>query len=169
MVVDEAGEFSSSTKLAGIKKPKRGRDYWRDALTPGLYFVVSATGRRAWATPLEDKEGWMTLGLYGDGRMSLEDARKAITMPHARESGLKRLAPMLEQLRKIKALKEARPGIFRFRSKPFLHLHHLVAHVRLSAPEFDSLDHSPGWSEINVATRSGQQTLVCAIKEHVLK
>ena len=86
----------------------------------------------------------MTLGLYGDGRMSLEDARKAITMPHARESGLQRLAPMLEQLRKIKALKEARPGIFRFRSKPFLHLHHLVAHVRLSAPEFDSLDHSRG-------------------------
>ena len=168
MKIDEAGTFDSASQLDNLKKPRKGRQYWRDSLTPGLYFVISATGRRAWQTPLEDEEKWLTLGLYGEGGLALKQARKEISKPHARESGLKRLGPVLKQLRNMQVISEVKPGVYRCRSKPFLHFHHLTAHVRLDSPKFQAT-HRTGWFELDVSTTDAQATLVQAIKRHVFE
>ncbi len=56
-------------------------------------------------------------------------------MKHAGPEALDRLAPLLEQLRNRRALREKRPGIFYLKSRAFLHFHEdpegLFADVRL--------------------------------------
>ena len=44
-------------------------------------------------------------------------------MAHASEDALKRLLPLLRQLREIKGLKEMKPGIFYLKGNAFLHFH----------------------------------------------
>lgn len=44
-------------------------------------------------------------------------------MAHADEAALKRLLPLLRQLREIKGLKEMKPGIFYLKGSAFLHFH----------------------------------------------
>ena len=44
-------------------------------------------------------------------------------MAHANEEALKKLQPVLRQLREIKGLREMKPGIFYLRSNAFLHFH----------------------------------------------
>jgi hypothetical protein len=57
-------------------------------------------------------------------------------MAHAGPSTLARIAPLLEALRELRALREPRPGVFMLRSRPFLHFHDLpegiVADVRFA-------------------------------------
>ncbi len=166
-MLDVVGEFRGVVSLDLISRPKRGRAYWRDATTPGLYLVVSATGRRAWEAELDDRSERQFLGLYRpDDGMSLRVARSTVKAARKRVSaGLdpwpdprKRLAPLLEKLREIDALKESRPGIFRFKSKPFLHFHGTVADVRLS---------DAGFTKLDASTRAGQRALLRVIKEHI--
>ena len=44
-------------------------------------------------------------------------------MAHADEAALKRLLPLLRQLREIKGLREMKPGIFYLKGSAFLHFH----------------------------------------------
>jgi len=44
-------------------------------------------------------------------------------MAHADEEALKRLLPLLRQLREIKGLREMKPGIFYLKGSAFLHFH----------------------------------------------
>jgi hypothetical protein len=43
-------------------------------------------------------------------------------MAHPDEAALKRLLPLLRQLRELKGLKEARPGIFQMKGRAFLQI-----------------------------------------------
>ena len=56
-------------------------------------------------------------------------------MKHAGPATLEALAPLLDALRHLDALKEKRPGVFYLRSRAFLHFHEdpagLFADVRL--------------------------------------
>ena len=44
-------------------------------------------------------------------------------MAHADEEALRRLLPLLRQLREIKGLREMKPGIFYLKGSAFLHFH----------------------------------------------
>lgn len=44
-------------------------------------------------------------------------------MAHADETALKRLLPLLRQLREIKGLREQRPGVFYLKGNAFIHFH----------------------------------------------
>ena len=44
-------------------------------------------------------------------------------MAHADDDALKRLLPLLRQLREVKGLREVRPGIFYLRGAAFIHFH----------------------------------------------
>lgn len=57
-------------------------------------------------------------------------------MRHAGPDTLARIAPLLEALRALPALREARPGVFELKSRAFLHFHDdpsgVFADVRLA-------------------------------------
>ena len=57
-------------------------------------------------------------------------------MKHAGPSTLARIAPLLEELRARRVLRERRPGVFEFKSRAFLHFHDdpsgIFADVRLA-------------------------------------
>ena len=44
-------------------------------------------------------------------------------MAHADEEALKRMLPLLRQLREIKSLREMKPGIFYLKGAAFIHFH----------------------------------------------
>ncbi len=79
-------------------------------------------------------------------------------MKHASTDTIKRLSPLLRQIRKIPGLVEKKPGIYYRRSKAFLHFHEegdeVFADVRLVAPDFDRFP---------CTTSSEQTALVTAI------
>ena len=62
-------------------------------------------------------------------------------MAHADEEGLKRLLPLIRQLREIKGLKEMKPGIFYLKGSAFIHFHDeagaLVADLKRARGGFD--------------------------------
>ena len=62
-------------------------------------------------------------------------------MTHADEDALKRLLPLLRQLREVKGLKEMKPGIFYLKGSAFLHFHDeagaLVGDLKRSRGGFD--------------------------------
>ena len=174
-MVEVAGEFSTAAQTVRLTKPRRGRTYWRDAKTPELYLVLSATGRRAWQVALSHaSQGWRTLGMQVDGGMTLKTARLRVQTarkrvaeglepwPQPRQAGLERLAPLLMKLRSIEALKEGKPGFFRFGSRAFLHFHYgdrsINADVRIS---------DDGWTKFEVWTRHGQKQLLDAIHAYL--
>ena len=77
-----------------------------------------------------------------------------------REEGLKRLAPLLEELRALEELREKRPGSFSYRSRAFLHFHYrpdgsIVCDVRLS---------EAGFSRIDVSEELGRDELLREVK-----
>lgn len=87
-----------------------------------------------------------------------------------KQAGLKRLASLLEELRVIDVMKENRPGIFRLKSKAFLHFHYhpdgnIVAEVRMAGPDF--VDIGDGWTRFEVWARTGQLALIGAIREYL--
>ena len=77
-------------------------------------------------------------------------------MAHADEAALKRLLPLLRQLREIKALREMRPGTFYLKSNAFIHFHDeagaLVADLKKTG--------GSGFDRYPVDTPTGQRTLV---------
>ena len=77
-----------------------------------------------------------------------------------RRAGLKRLASLLDELRTLRVLREARPGEFRHGSRPFLHFHYhpdgkIVADVRLS---------NGGFTPFDVSDEAGQQEVLSMIE-----
>ena len=70
--------------------------------------------------------------------------------------------PLLGKLRAIDVLKEGQPGIFRWKSKAFLHFHYghdnIEADVRIT---------DAGWTKFDVSRRAGQQALLRAIRKRV--
>jgi hypothetical protein len=62
-------------------------------------------------------------------------------MAHADEETLKRLLPLLRQLREVRGLKEMKPGIFYLKGSAFLHFHDeagtLVGDLKRSRGGFD--------------------------------
>ncbi len=62
-------------------------------------------------------------------------------MKHASKNTIQRLAPFLEQVRRLPSLKEKKPGVYYLRSKAFMHFHEegveIYADVRLTQPGFD--------------------------------
>ena len=85
-----------------------------------------------------------------------------------KQAGLVRLAPLLDELRGIDALKESSPGIFRLRSKAFLHFHYhptgdIVADVRMSG----RTDIGGGWTRFDVTESSGWPVMLDAVTGYV--
>ncbi len=77
-----------------------------------------------------------------------------------RRAGLKRIAPLLGELRALSELREGRPGTFRRGSRAFLHFHYhpdgqIVADVRLS----DS-----GFTRFDVSEEGEQQELISTVR-----
>jgi len=60
---------------------------------------------------------------------------------HANEEALKKLQPVLRQLREIKGLREMKPGIFYLKGSAFIHFHDeagaLVADLKRARGGFD--------------------------------
>ena len=69
----------------------------------------------------------------------------------------------MTELRTIEALREVKPGIFQWRSRPFLHFHYLpdgalAADVRLG---------SDSWQKFDVTNEAGRARLIAAIRQAV--
>ena len=80
-----------------------------------------------------------------------------------RRAGLKRLAGLLDQLRALGELREARPGTFLHGSRPLLHFHYsadgsIVADIQLSGRGFTPFD---------VSDEAGQQEVLAVIEDLV--
>ena len=77
-------------------------------------------------------------------------------MAHADEAALKRLLPLLRQLREIKSLREMKPGIFYLKGSAFIHFHDeagaLVADLKKAG--------GSGFDRYPVDTPTGQRKLV---------
>ncbi len=77
-------------------------------------------------------------------------------MAHADETALKRLLPLLRQLREIKGLREIRPGIFHLNGSAFIHFHDeegaLVANLKKAG--------GAGFDRYPIDTPPGQRKLV---------
>jgi len=62
-------------------------------------------------------------------------------MAHADEEALKRLLPLLRQLREVKGLREMKPGVFYLKGSAFVHFHAegdaLIADLKRSRGGFD--------------------------------
>lgn len=63
-------------------------------------------------------------------------------MAHADEDALKRLLPLIRQLREVKGLREVKPGIFHLKNNAFVHFHSddsgaLFADLKGSRGRFD--------------------------------
>jgi hypothetical protein len=76
-----------------------------------------------------------------------------------KERGLRKLSALLTELRSLDALSETSPGVFRWKSRAFLHFHYfpdgtLVADVLVQAGD---------WAKFDVTTRTGQQQLIDAV------
>ena len=84
-------------------------------------------------------------------------------MAHAEEAALKRLLPLLRQLREIKGLREMKPGIFYLKGSAFLHFHDeagaLVADLK--KPSGGGFDRYP------VDLLAGQRKLIDDAKRRV--
>ena len=81
------------------------------------------------------------------------------TPAQRKERGLKKLATLLTELRSFGALREASPGIFRWKSRAFLHFHYfpdgtLIADARIHGDDFQKFD---------VTTPTGQAEFLTAI------
>jgi hypothetical protein len=97
-----------------------------------------------------------------------------------RKAGLERLASLLDELRELSALREGRPGTFRYRSRDFLHFHYhpdgkIVADVRLSerALAGRSQPHrsraTRAVTRFDVSEEAGQQELLSAIQSFLVR
>ncbi len=80
-----------------------------------------------------------------------------------RKAGRKRLARLLNELRALSELREGRPGMFQYGSRPFLHFHYypdgtIVADVRLS---------KRGFTKFDVSEEAGQQEVLSAIEDYL--
>jgi hypothetical protein len=80
-----------------------------------------------------------------------------------RRAGLKRLASLLEELRVLSELREARPATFEYGSRPFLHFHYrpdgtIVADVQLS---------NQGFTPFDVSEEVGQQEVLSVIERYL--
>lgn len=86
-------------------------------------------------------------------------------MAHADEEALRRLTPLLRQLREIKGLREMKPGIFYLKGSAFIHFHDeagaLVADLK--KPGGSGFDRYP------VDAPPGQRKLVDDAKRRVAK
>jgi len=86
-------------------------------------------------------------------------------MAHAGEEALKRLLPLLRQLRDIKGLREMKPGIFYLKGSAFIHFHDedgaLVADLKKAG--------GSGFDRYPVDTPPGQRKLVDDAKRRVAK
>jgi hypothetical protein len=78
---------------------------------------------------------------------------------HATPEALERLEPLLQELRKLEALREKSRGTFYRGSNAFLHFHEdpagLFADVKLSGPEFDRR---------RVSTAAERRALLAAVR-----
>jgi hypothetical protein len=77
-------------------------------------------------------------------------------MAHADAKALETLLPLLRQLRDIKGVKEARPGVFHCRGTPFIHFHDEqgALHAELKKAGGSGFDRYP------LATPAAQRKLV---------
>ena len=83
-------------------------------------------------------------------------------MAHADDEALKRLLPLLRQLREIKGLKEMKPGIFYLKGSAFLHFHDEAGAL------FGDLKRSRGgFDRYPVDTPVGQRKLLDDAKRRV--
>ena len=84
-------------------------------------------------------------------------------MAHADEAALKRLLPLLRQLREIKGLREMKPGIFYLKGSAFLHFHDdagaLVGDLKKTS--------GSGFDRYPVDTATGQRKLLEDAKRRV--
>jgi hypothetical protein len=84
-------------------------------------------------------------------------------MAHADDAALKRLLPLLRQLREIKGLREMKPGIFYVKGSAFLHFHDeagaLVADLKKAS--------GVGFDRYPVDLPAGQRKLVDDAKRRV--
>ena len=83
-------------------------------------------------------------------------------MAHADEDALKRLLPLLRQLREIKGLREMKPGSFYLKGSAFLHFH-----AEGDALFGDLKRASGGFDRYAVATPVGQRKLLDDAKRRV--
>ncbi|MBS0448678.1 MAG: hypothetical protein JSR59_22370 [Proteobacteria bacterium] len=86
-------------------------------------------------------------------------------MAHADEEALKRLLPLLRQLRDIKGLREMKPGIFYLKGSAFIHFHDengaLIADLKKAG--------GSGFDRYPVDQPPGQRKLVDDAKRRVAK
>jgi hypothetical protein len=84
-------------------------------------------------------------------------------MAHADEEALKRLLPLLRQLRELKGLKEMKPGIFYLKGSAFIHFHDeagvLIADLKKAG--------GSGFDRYALDTPTGQRKLVDDAKRRV--
>ena len=84
-------------------------------------------------------------------------------MAHADQAALQRLLPLLRQLREIKGLREARPGVFQLKGSPFIQFLEqdgaLVAELKKAA--------GSGFDRYPVDEPAGQRKLVDDAKRRV--
>jgi hypothetical protein len=80
-----------------------------------------------------------------------------------RRAGLRRLGPLLRELRALRELRERQPGAFHHGTGPFLHFHYhpdgsIIADVLLSRR---------GVTEFDVSDEAGQQELLSTIERYL--
>lgn len=85
-----------------------------------------------------------------------------------KQAGLLRLADLLAALDALPGLKRQSPGIYRWRSRAFLHFHYhptgeIVADVRAEVTGFT--DTGDGWQRLDVSKRAGQCKLLRVVSE----
>lgn len=84
-------------------------------------------------------------------------ADETLSPKKLRRAGLKRIAPLLEELRKLEGLRESRPAVFAIGTTPRVHFHYhrdgtIRADVRLSANE--------PFTPFDVSDEAGQQEVL---------
>jgi len=86
-----------------------------------------------------------------------------MTPAERKERGLKKLRALLNELLETDALDEKSPGVFRWKSRAFLHFHYLldgsfVADARIGGDDFHKFD---------VTTPPGQAVFLAALRDTI--
>ncbi|WP_431151325.1 hypothetical protein [Acidovorax facilis] len=84
-------------------------------------------------------------------------------MKHAGVEALKRIEPLLAQVRAFSALVERRPGVFYLRSRAFLHFHEDSTGIFADVRIHDSFE------RFDVSDRVGEMTLTEHIRSALAK
>ncbi len=95
--------------------------------------------------------------------MAEKRAAKKTSPTVRKERGLRKLSTLLGELRLLGALSEASPGIFRWKSRAFLHFHYFPDGTLIADARVQGTD----WKKFDVTTQEGRSKLMTAIRHSI--